>query len=84
MHKCKICGEEFENTGLLLQHYKKHKREEEEKGTEEKGTEEKGISIPIDCCPKETALLGENQTVCLKILGMKKGSEIIINDVYLL
>jgi len=74
MHKCKICGEEFENTGLLLQHYKKHKREEEEKG----------ITIPIDCCPKETALLGENQTVCLKILGMKKGSEIIINDVYLL
>lgn len=79
MPKCKICGEEFENTGLLLQHYKKHKREEEEKGTEEKG-----IAIPIDCCPKETALLGENQTVCLKILGMKKGSEIIINDVYLL
>ena len=79
MPKCKICGKEFENTGLLLQHYKKHKREEEEKGTEEKG-----VSIPIDCCPKETALLGENQTVCLKILGMKKGSEIIINDVYLL
>ncbi len=74
MPKCKICGEEFENKGLLLQHYKKHKREEEEKG----------ITIPIDCCPKETALLGENQTVCLKILGMKKGSEIIINDVYLL
>lgn len=73
MPKCKICGEEFENKGLLLQHYKKHKREEEE-----------GITIPIDCCPKETALLGENQTVCLKILGMKKGSEIIINDVYLL
>jgi len=72
--ECKICGEEFENKGLLLQHYKKHKREEEEKG----------ITIPIDCCPKETALLGENQTVCLKILGMKKGSEIIINDVYLL
>ena len=74
MPKCKICGEEFENKGLLLQHYKKHKREEEEKG----------ITIPIDCCPKETALLGENRTVCLKILGMKKGSEIIINDVYLL
>jgi len=53
MHKCKICGEEFENKGLLLQHYKKHKREEEE-----------GITIPIDCCPKDTALLGENQTVC--------------------
>lgn len=31
MPKCKICGEEFENKGLLLQHYKKHKREEEEK-----------------------------------------------------
>lgn len=95
MHKCKKCGLVFENKGLLLLHYKEHKRGEADDDIDEVEVEEKTNSdnevkntskkvIPIDYCPREVKLLSENQIVGLKILGMKKGNEIIINDIYLL
>lgn len=86
--KCKYCGKEFDNKGSLLSHYREHKKEvieefEEINEVEQKESVEKEKSIPVDWCAN-AQYLGNNTMLCMRVLGIKKGNNIVITQVDLI
>jgi len=94
MLKCKYCGKEFDKKGLLLAHYRDHKKEQVDesdkddeievtengfdKDAEIEETQEK--SIPVKWCPN-AEYLGNNKIIGMRVMGIKRDDKIFITQI---